>query len=76
MVWTMETTDRDSRYLIMDKDRLVGSVWKVGVEGNYRVIIPWSGPTGNIMHCGATLDEAQAFIKGGEAGAAGSSIKQ
>ena len=70
MAWTIEPAD-DSRYLIMDKDRLVGSIARKQPDAeeyqeHFRVEITWSGTSGDITYEG-NLDEARAFVEGVEA---------
>ena len=70
MAWTIEPAD-DSRYLIMDKDRLVGSIARKQPDAeeyheHFRVEITWSGTGGDITYEG-NLDEARAFVEGVEA---------
>jgi hypothetical protein len=56
MAWTIELAD-DSRYLIMDKDRLVGSIARKQLDAeeyqeHFRVEISWSGTGADITYEG------------------------
>jgi hypothetical protein len=71
MAWTIEPAD-DSRYLIMDKGSLVGSIARLEqpeaeeCQKRFRVEITWSGTSGDITYEG-NLDEVRAFVDGVEA---------
>jgi hypothetical protein len=71
MTWTIETTP-DSRYLIMDGNRLVGSIARLEqpdeeeCQDRFKVEIIWSGTGGDLTYEG-NLDEARAFVEGVEA---------
>ena len=70
MAWTIELAD-DSRYLIMDKDRLVGSIARKQLDAEecqerLKVEIVWSG-TGRDLTYEGNLGEVRAFVEGVEA---------